>query len=260
MLRLLIFTAVLTLSVSGIYRRGWMQRPMRRPVASTSRCDCSKCPSKSSQSPPKKTQTNFPSRGYSPPKKVTEFEMVPITDEMKQQFVDSHNQARSTVSPAAADMVAVQWDDRIAEVSQKVIRKCQFSHSNGPDRVIAGYKYPLGENIYVGMSVVPNSIDPAHYVKKWDEERNYYNIYNLRCTPGKMCGHYTQVVWSTSRKIGCAIAKCPMIKGTSSRFDLLAICHYGPNGNWRGKKPYMIGKSCTQCPEDATTCSNNLCT
>lgn len=28
------------------------------------------------------------------------------------------------------------------------------------------------------------------------------------CKPGKMCGHYTQMVWKTSTKVGCAYAVC----------------------------------------------------
>ena len=47
-----------------------------------------------------------------------------------------------------------------------------------------------------------------------------------------MCGHYTQMVWQTSTKVGCAMAVC------EDSQEQVWVCQYQPAGNWVGKKPY----------------------
>ena len=44
------------------------------------------------------------------------------------------------------------------------------------------------------------------------------------------CGHYTQVVWERSRRLGCGVATC----GGSSVW----VCNYDPPGNVLGQAPY----------------------
>ena len=46
-------------------------------------------------------------------------------------------------------------------------------------------------------------------------------------------GHYTQVVWRASVRIGCAIVDCPNV-----RFRTTALCDYAPGGNITNQKPY----------------------
>ena len=46
-------------------------------------------------------------------------------------------------------------------------------------------------------------------------------------------GHYTQVVWRSSVRIGCAIVDCP-----NFRYHNIALCDYAPGGNITGQKPY----------------------
>jgi len=51
--------------------------------------------------------------------------------------------------------------------------------------------------------------------------------------PGKVCGHYTQVVWSTTSRVGCARHECPALT-----YRLTIVCDYGPGGNISGSRPY----------------------
>ncbi|KAF8019719.1 hypothetical protein BT93_G0422 [Corymbia citriodora subsp. variegata] len=62
-------------------------------------------------------------------------------------------------------------------------------------------------------------------------EKPYYNYNSNSCAPGKICGHYTQVVWRNSVLLGCAKAKCAT-GGT------LVTCNYDPPGNVIGQKSY----------------------
>ena len=48
-----------------------------------------------------------------------------------------------------------------------------------------------------------------------------------------MCGHYTQVVWRNTTKIGCAIYTCP-----GFQYGSTVVCDYGPGGNIGGQSPY----------------------
>lgn len=49
--------------------------------------------------------------------------------------------------------------------------------------------------------------------------------------PGKMCGHYTQIVWRDSVRLGCASVNC--LNG-----GMYAICSYDPPGNYIGESPF----------------------
>jgi pathogenesis-related protein 1 len=46
-------------------------------------------------------------------------------------------------------------------------------------------------------------------------------------------GHYTQIVWRDSVRIGCAIVDCPALT-----YHNTVICDYAPGGNISGQKPY----------------------
>ncbi|TYG84087.1 hypothetical protein ES288_D01G221500v1, partial [Gossypium darwinii] len=48
---------------------------------------------------------------------------------------------------------------------------------------------------------------------------------------GDDCLHYTQVVWSKSVNLGCAIAKC-------ANGWVFVICSYDTVGNVEGQRPY----------------------
>ncbi|KAK4849585.1 hypothetical protein QYF36_026341 [Acer negundo] len=41
-------------------------------------------------------------------------------------------------------------------------------------------------------------------VQMWVNEKSDYDYNSNTCAPGKVCGHYTQVVWRNSVRIGCA--------------------------------------------------------
>jgi len=37
---------------------------------------------------------------------------------------------------------------------------------------------------------------------------SYFNYDDRTCATGEVCGHYTQVVWAKSYKVGCGAAFC----------------------------------------------------
>lgn len=136
--------------------------------------------------------------------------------DLKEDYVNAHNAARQKVGVSP-----VTWDDNVAAYAQQYanqrIGDCSGIHSNG--------KY--GENIawYV------DDLSGVDAVKLWVDEKVYYDYGSNTCAQGKVCGHYKQVVWRSSVRIGCAKVRC-------SGGGTFITCNYDPPGNVPGEKPY----------------------
>ena len=64
-----------------------------------------------------------------------------------------------------------------------------------------------------------------------------YSSATNKCAPGKVCGHYTQVVWRNTTHVGCATAICTKNSPFGAQFPTwqLWVCNYTPPGNFVGK-------------------------
>jgi len=71
-------------------------------------------------------------------------------------------------------------------------------------------------------------------VESWASEKQYYDYASNGCSapPNQSCGHYTQVVWANSTKLGCGYNHCASIT-----YGYTIVCNYAPGGN-SGGKPY----------------------
>lgn len=134
------------------------------------------------------------------------------------QFLDPQNAAR-----AAVRMPALVWDDKLAYYAQQYANQrrfdCALRHSNGP----------YGENIFWGSG---NGWTPSQAVAAWVAEKKWYNYWSNSCSGNQECGHYTQIVWRKTRRIGCARVTCFGGRG------VFMTCNYDPPGNYIGEKPY----------------------
>lgn len=84
-----------------------------------------------------------------------------------------------------------------------------------------------GENIF--WSNYP--VKAKYVVDYWAEERFNYDYSTNSCRLGKVCGHYTQIVWKETKELGCGRALC-------EGGEEIWVCNYNPAGNIKGKKPY----------------------
>jgi len=145
-------------------------------------------------------------------------------------MVAAHNKWRHEVG-----VPDVKWSPAIAATAQrwadtlKSRQACTMTHSATKG---------LGENLfragalrYSNGSTKLQPVTPARVIDNWSGEKQHYDYASNSCAAGKMCGHYTQVVWRTTTEIGCAKALC----GDNSQ---VWVCNYAPSGNWRGQKPY----------------------
>lgn len=184
-----------------------------------------------------------------------------ITDIDRQLILDLHNKLRSQVSPSAADMEYMTWDTELERSSESWASQCYWEH--GP-----GYLLPtIGQNLGVHWG---RYRPPTFHVQAWyDEVSDYRYPYPQECNPwcpftcvGPVCTHYTQVVWATSNKVGCAINLCINMNvwGQIWEQGVYLVCNYSPKGNWWGHAPYKHGPPCSACPPSyGGGCRENQC-
>jgi len=133
--------------------------------------------------------------------------------------IEAHNVWRQQVgvpnltwSSEAATM-AQGWANKLKE------RDCALEHNPDND--------DFGENVYWSSGMSPT---PKDVVDAWGNEKSDYNYATNSCDSGKMCGHYTQIVWRDTTEVGCGKAICGS--------EQVWVCNYNPPGNWIGEKPY----------------------
>ncbi len=108
-----------------------------------------------------------------------------------------------------------------------------------------------GENMYWAWSSpnLPNR-SPAAAVQAWANEQPFYDYATNSCIGGE-CGHYTQLVWSTTTQVGCGQA----IWTQNGKNNVFWVCNYAPAGNitFNGQKlrPYSV----TDAPAPGTNCA-----
>jgi uncharacterized protein YkwD len=127
----------------------------------------------------------------------------------------AHNAVRSRLK-----IPPVRWSARLADRAQgwadRLLVEKRFSHSRDSAH---------GENLF---ETVGAPASPAQVVHAWDSESQYYDYASNKCR--KVCGHYTQIVWATTKEVGCGVAR-------DSKREVW-VCNYDPPGNWTGKRPY----------------------
>ncbi|XP_013206605.1 peptidase inhibitor 16 [Microtus ochrogaster] len=170
-----------------------------------------------------------------------------LTEDEKETMVELHNFYRAQVSPPASDMLQMRWDDHLAAFAKAYAQKCVWGHNKERGR--------RGENLF---AITDEGMDVPLAVGNWFEEREHYNLSTATCDPGQMCGHYTQVVWSKTERIGCGSHFCESLHGVEEANIHLLVCNYEPPGNVKGRKPYQEGTPCSQCPV-GYNCKNSLC-
>ncbi|XP_005374385.1 PREDICTED: GLIPR1-like protein 1 isoform X2 [Chinchilla lanigera] len=169
-----------------------------------------------------------------------------------QQCVESHNEFRSNVSPPSADMKYMSWDDGLAQVAEAWAKECKFEHNSClkiPYQCSKRFEH-VGENIWLGGF---RDFNPKDAIRKWYKEYQLFDFDNLSCSD--VCGHYTQIVWANSHKVGCAVTICPNFGGSTYA---IFVCNYGPGGNIKNELPYTEGSPCSMCSKEER-CVNKLC-
>ncbi|EFJ37505.1 hypothetical protein SELMODRAFT_76987 [Selaginella moellendorffii] len=158
----------------------------------------------------------------------TQSDFYSILESTQSDFLDAHNSARASVSTSPR-IPPLSWSTDAAAFATQWITSLRDTKNCG---LVHSGNRAYGENLYKwqGSPGLPPP-NPAEAVKSWVSERKDYTYATNSCAAGKVCGHYTQVVWRNTQRVGCASITCP---GNA----MLVSCNYDPPGNWVGQKPY----------------------
>lgn len=151
----------------------------------------------------------------------------------------AHNAARAELEVSLPEL---EWSEELAEFAQQwsddLASRCGVIEHRAQNR--------YGENIAVrGSSRLIAPFSPEEAVAGWVAEEACWDFGTIngseRCdlecaadinTNG--CGHYTQVIWQSTRRVGCGYSTCPADGFT---FEVW-VCNYDPPGNFVGQTPY----------------------
>ncbi|XP_037630036.1 peptidase inhibitor 16-like [Sebastes umbrosus] len=170
-----------------------------------------------------------------------------LSEEQEELLVELHNYYRGQVSPSASAMLPLRWDPSLKLIAEGYAAKCIWNHN--PDLE------DTGENLFVGTG----TLNLSEAMEKWFLERLDYDFQNNSCDEDKMCGHYTQMVWADTHRVGCAFHLCNNMEGLDWERASFLVCNYFPAGNYEDQRPFVEGDWCSRCPENLQKCENNLC-
>ena len=156
-------------------------------------------------------------------------------DEQIDSMLTLHNEARSAVG-VTKDLI---WSDRIALDAQAyadtLAKSGLFEHD--PKNHTGYDNGAYGENLYAAYPSKPSLATAA---KAWIDEKQYYTYGKIgdssTCEEGQQCGHYTQVVWSNTSEVGCAISQ---YRAGNYKGGYVIVCKYQTPGNYIGETPYQ---------------------
>ena len=129
-----------------------------------------------------------------------------------------HNKVRASVG-----VEPLTWSADLASYAQQWAAQLAGSGCTMKHRSPNAY----GENLFQGTLGAYTAVDAA---KAWETEKKDYRGGALTESNFAPTGHYTQMVWRQTTRLGCGQAVC--------RNTLIVACNYDPPGNVIGRKPY----------------------
>jgi len=108
----------------------------------------------------------------------------------------------------------LEWDDKLADMARAHKYRCQLVHDA---------QEGVGQNLYMSSYSGGEAAQMEEAMKAWyDEEEPLYNYGGGGFSMAT--GHFTQVVWKATTKVGCAMyGGCP-------RGGKMTVCNYSPAG------------------------------
>ncbi|CAG7885005.1 unnamed protein product [Brassica rapa] len=152
--------------------------------------------------------------------------IVPLrAQDSPQDFLDAHNQAR-----AAVGVDPLAWDETVAAYAQ------DYANQRRGDCAFPMERTSLQENMNIATTIFciawsSGDMSGVEAVNMWVSEQADYDYGSNTCASGKQCGHYTQIVWKNSVRLGCAKVSC-------DNGQTFITCNYDPQGNFVGQWPY----------------------
>ncbi|CAD5230363.1 unnamed protein product [Bursaphelenchus okinawaensis] len=189
-----------------------------------------------------------------------QLEATKFTAEQQQAILKAHNDYRRTLAkgqakgqnggtfPAAANMNELVWDTDLETKADQWAQACNFEHPSNP-----GY----GQNLAAAspFSSADDALKSA-VDEWWGEGKNYPA--GVAFTFGSSTGHFTQVAWAATSKVGCAVQNCTNGQSLFGTSDwTFTVCDYLSPGNYQNQDIYKSGEACSAC--SGGSCDDGLC-
>ncbi|HYD37808.1 MAG TPA: CAP domain-containing protein [Allosphingosinicella sp.] len=144
---------------------------------------------------------------------------------LDERLLAAHNRERS-----AAGVAPLAWDEELAAEAAawgaSLAASGAFEHA--PD---TGVEDPQGENLWAGTS---GAWSPEEMVGGWIEEKRHFRRGRFpdNSVTGNFedVGHYTQLMWRATDRVGCALA--------AGAAEEVLVCRYRTAGNVVGEAPF----------------------
>lgn len=137
-----------------------------------------------------------------------------------QSLLGAHNDAREKVGAPA-----LRWSKSLANDAADYARV--LADKNKIEHASEDARNGAGENLWIGTS---GFYSTRAMIDAFLTEEQYFKpgIFPDVSTTGNWIdvGHYTQIIWKDTQKVGCAVTN-------NAQNDVL-VCRYLPSGNWRG--------------------------
>ncbi len=147
-----------------------------------------------------------------------------MQDQLLKAMLAAHNNARRVVG--TGDLVLdPALSKQALEYAQELARSGSFQHS--PPSARPGQ----GENLWAGTA---GRFTHEQQAAAWIDEKQYYIHdrfpYVSKTGNWQDVGHYTQIIWRDTTRLGCGLA-------TGGNRDYV-VCRYSPPGNVSGQFAY----------------------
>ena len=147
-----------------------------------------------------------------------------FSDNFEGRVLAAHNLERERLGIAP-----LAWDRKLVESAQRwadhLAASGRFEHAKG------GGWAPQGENLWAGTR---GYYSPEAMVDAWVREKRHFRqgTFPNNSLTGDVedVGHYTQLVWRETGRVGCA-------RAASGSEDIL-VCRYLHAGNYIGERPF----------------------
>ncbi|CCH43924.1 hypothetical protein BN7_3479 [Wickerhamomyces ciferrii] len=171
----------------------------KRPITSASSSSTAK-PSSSSSPSSSSTQSSTSTSSSSSSSSTLSF---------PSEVVQLHNDKRSKHSATP-----LKWDQKLTDVATS------YANQYNCNGTLIHSTFEYGENLAIGYNT-------SAAIEAWYDEVQKYNFNN----PGfsEATGHFTQLVWNSTTKVGCAVKDC------GDYFGEYLVCEYDPAGNIQGQ-------------------------
>ena len=125
------------------------------------------------------------------------------------EILNTHNQIRAELK-----LPQLTWACKLADLAQEWAKRGVAQHRDDTE---------FGESIFVAVA---RDVSAVASVNKWMLEGPSWNNKTGTCIIGKVCTHYTQIVWKKTARIGCGVNR-----NAPGKWKTILVCNYDPAGN-----------------------------